>query len=211
MIIGIIGGIASGKSTIVNVLEEEGAIVIKADEIGHQIYNFQTFEYHKIINVFGSQIINEDKQLNRKKLGNIVFKSKDEMKKLTDIIWPAILNRIQSLIIQKQRELEKKSLPNIIFVEAAVLLEANWHKKNLFTNYWLVEVSPILAKNRLIKRNKLTEGEAIMRIQSQLSNIDRQKILSNNNLSYTVISNIATKEDLCKEVIKLYQQIKKSK
>jgi len=208
LVVGIIGGIASGKSTVVETLEAEGAYVIKGDQIGHQLYAVDTPVYKQVVSTFGDQIIGEDKQIDRKILGKIVFSNKDEKKKLDNIMWPAIYQEIQKQVHSKQQEAKQQKRSSLLFIEAAILLEAQWHKSNLFTHIWLLEIPHELAKNRLMKRNNLTEEEAKSRLNSQLTNVERRKKLVDSDLIHVVIPNTGTKEELTEEIKNLYQQLK---
>jgi len=166
--IGLTGGIGSGKSNVGKILTEFGAKHIDADVVGHSVYEPSTAVFSKLVNTFGSEIV-ADGKINRKVLGTKVFGNPQEMKRLTDIVWPAIAEKTSELISQVQ--LEKKH--SIIVVEAAVLIEANW--KPLVDTVWVTVVPPHVAKERIMRRNNLSEEEAQRRIDSQISNEERIK------------------------------------
>lgn len=95
-IIGLTGGLASGKSSIRKRLEKLGAVTIDCDLLGHKTYIKDTNAYKKLIETFGAEnILDDNMNINRRSLGSIVFGKPDELKKLTDIVWPEIRNLIK--------------------------------------------------------------------------------------------------------------------
>ncbi|VVC34566.1 Hypothetical protein CINCED_3A007033 [Cinara cedri] len=132
-IVGLTGGIASGKSSISNYLKELGAFIINADILAHELYGINCPAYQLIVDSFGSNILTLDNQIDRQKLGAIVFSDQDKLNQLNQIMWPLILQKVKSII-------ESKKEFKIIFVEAAVLLTANWQSN--FHEIW-VSIIPL--------------------------------------------------------------------
>ena len=89
-VIGLTGGIASGKSTAANWLREAGALVIDADRVGHRVYEPGTPGFEAVVNEFGHDIVAADGTINRQLLGGKVFGRPDQMERLTNIVWPEI-------------------------------------------------------------------------------------------------------------------------
>lgn len=117
------GGLASGKSNIRADLEKFGAGTIDCDKLGHRTYEINTDAYKKIIETFGEDVLDETiKNIDRKKLGEKVFKQPYELKKLTDIVWPEIRK-----LLNKEIENLFQQGKKIIIVEAALLLDASWN------------------------------------------------------------------------------------
>lgn len=181
-VIGLVGGICSGKSTICKFLQQQEAVqpifIINADQLGHQAYNIGTTAYHQIIATFGEDIINaETKEIDRPKLGGIVFKDKNEMKKLTDIVWPEIRRFIEVQLQQFEEQERKQNTSITIVLEAAVLVEAKWF--DLCHRIWLVVAREDDVIPRLLQRNPtLTIEQATQRVQSQLTNLEEKKALA---------------------------------
>jgi len=167
-IIGLTGGIASGKSSIANKLKTFGAEVIDCDKLGHEAYTPGTDCFSKIVSQFGNQVVNaENGMINRAVLGSIVFQNPKEMAKLTDIVWPAISELVQAKI----RNIENSKDGNrIVVVDAAVLLDAGW--QHLCNEVWVSFIPRTEAIERLKNRNKLNVTEAVARIDSQKPNKD---------------------------------------
>jgi len=161
-IIGLTGNIASGKSAISYILKNLGAEVLDLDKIGKQI---QELNYKKVIEKiekrFGKEII-ENEKINRKKLGSIVFSDKQALIDLNSIMIPLMTEKLKRTIDENRKKETK-----VLVVDAAILFEANWDK---FVDYvWVVYVPRETQINRLIKREKITQEEAIMRVDSQES------------------------------------------
>jgi len=166
-VIGLTGGIASGKSTAASLLKGYGAIVIDADRVGHRVYEPGTSGFQAVVNEFGHDLVAADGTINRQLLGGKVFGDPAQMKRLTDIVWPEIRN----LAAEEIADLKKRDPSSVIVLEAAVMIEANW--MDLADEVWVITVSPEVARERLITRNGLTEAQAQARIDSQLSNKER--------------------------------------
>ena len=113
MIIGLTGGIASGKSTVATTLQGWGAYVIDADKLGHRAYVKGTDAFHKVVAQFGEDIVGADGEVDRRALGAKVFGEGGSLKQLTDIVWPAIYDMAwQSLVdeIWVNKAIERASL-----------------------------------------------------------------------------------------------------
>lgn len=164
--IGLTGGIASGKSTVVAMLQELGASVIDADKLGHQTYEPGSPAFTRIVAAFGDGIVAEDGTIDRRALGGKVFGDPAEMTRLTDIVWP----EIRALAAAELTTLAATGV-DVGVVEAAVLVEAGW--QDLFDEVWVITVPPEVARGRLMERNGLSADEAEARIASQLNNAER--------------------------------------
>ena len=187
-IICLTGGIASGKSSAAKLLGSYGARIIDADKLGHQSYEKDTPTYGEIINVFGDKIIRADGEIDRRILGAIVFKDKEVLKKLTDIVWPSI----KILAEQKIEDLKKIDKKAKVVLEAAVLIEAGW--ETIGTETWVIEVEPEVAIERIILRDKISQNEACARVASQLTNQERAAKAD------LIIKNNKSTEDFLKKV-----------
>ena len=166
-VIGLTGGIASGKSTVAGYLQEFGAQIIDADRLGHRVYEPGTAGFQKVVNAFGHDLVTKDGTIDRRLLGGKVFGAPEQMERLTDIVWP----EIRKLAAAEIAELKKKDRDAVIVLEAAVLLEAGW--QDLVDEIWVTTVKVATAAARLMARNGLSESQAMARIQSQMSAKER--------------------------------------
>ena len=195
-IIGVTGGICSGKSTVTRVLASLGVSVLDADKLGHRAYEKGSDCFQKLVEHFGTKIIGSDGEINRQLLGSIVFSDISKMNELKTIVWP----EIRRLIIEELKVLENQGIENVV-LEAAVMIEAGW--QDLVSTLWVVSVDRETAKTRLMARNSLSESDALKRIDSQISNEERCKYAS------VVIDNSSIDKPMSEfedEIRKLYSQ-----
>lgn len=190
-VIGLTGSIASGKSTASNILKELGAVIIDADKISRKVVEKGKPALERITEYFGEEILCENGELNRKKLGNIVFNNKTSLKKLNEIIHPYIIKEIINEI-----NCHKKTHNNsVIILDAALLIEMNL--TYLVEEVWLISIPEEIQLNRLMKRDNISVEDAKQRIKSQMSLEDKEKY------AHRVIDN-------SKDVIYLKKQLEKN-
>lgn len=186
-VIGLTGGIASGKSTVTAFFKERGIPVIDADILGHRTYDPGTDTFKAVVAAFGDDLVATDGSIDRRVLGGKVFGKPEELKRLTDIVWPGI----RKLASEALSEFEAAG-NSLVVLEAAVLFEAGW--EDLVHEVWVVVVEPDLAVQRLASRNGLDEAAARARIDSQLSNDERiaraDVVITNNGTLDELQSNI---------------------
>lgn len=185
MIIGITGSIACGKSTVSNYLKSKGYIVIDADKIGHEALD-DDYVKEKLILAFGNEIL-EDNKINRQKLGELVFGNSSNLNVLNSIIHPEIRKKILEKI-------DKNNDKELIFIDVALLFEAKFD--DLVDKIIVVYVDKNTQLTRLMKRNSISEKEALNRIMSQMSSIEKAKLGD-----YTINNNL--------DIINTYKQIDK--
>ena len=199
VLIGLTGGIASGKSTVVQYLRQAGFSVIDADKLGHTVLEPGNPGYNKVVEIFGNEILNPDSTLNRPVLGRIVFGDPEKLKQLNEISHPIIEDMIQ----KEFKKLASVSIGGVVFLEAALLIEANWHK--VCQLIWVVTLEPAVAINRLQERDGLSQTEAQARLETQLTTEER--------LTYAdvVLQNEGSQEDLFSLTQQALQKLKQSR
>lgn len=161
MIIGLTGGIASGKSTVSNMIKELKIPVIDADIIAREVVEVGEVAFQKIVDSFGSEILNETGSLDRKKLGAIVFNNKEKRLILNKIVHPIIRERIHEKI-----EIQKQSGSNTIVLDMPLLFENKL--TYLVDKTIVIFVDPKIQIERLKIRDKFSDEEALARIGSQM-------------------------------------------
>ena len=191
-VIGLIGGIGSGKSSVSSILNSLGVDVIDADKVGHEAYTPDSEGWRKVISAFGQDIVGPENEIDRKKLGSIVFSDPSEMEKLNKLMHPII----HDLVEEKIQNLADQGI-NVVVLEAAILIEANW--QDLTDEIWLAKANREVVIERVQLRNNFSREEIIKRIESQMSNNDREKHAD------IVIDNDGTIEQLEETVKTLWQ------
>ncbi|MED1203223.1 dephospho-CoA kinase [Heyndrickxia acidicola] len=175
-IIGLTGGIASGKSTVAKMLIEKGFIVVDADLAARKVVEKGETAYYQIVREFGESILNEDKSINRTALGDIIFNHNDKRLLLNSFVHPAVrayMNKEKNAAIADGR--------HTIFLDIPLLFESKL--MSMVEKTILVFVDEDVQLERLMLRNQLSEQDARARISSQMPL--REKIL----LADAVINN----------------------
>lgn len=178
-IIGLTGGIATGKSQVSSILSELGAMVIDADIVAREVVQKGLPAWQQLKDTFGEEYFLSNGELNRRKLGQLVFSHPDELDKLNSITHPAIKARIEDRI----NDLKVQGYNGIVVVDAALLLEAGW--ETMVDQVWVVDAPMEKRIERIMKRDNLTRDQALSRINSQMSQQERiakaDKIIYNNS------------------------------
>mgnify|MGYP000852978752 CR=1 FL=1 len=187
----ITGSIASGKSTVVNLLKEQGFSVIDADLIAHEQLEICKCE---IVEVFGEQILDEAGKIDRKKLGAIVFNEPKKLKNLEQILHPKIKAEILSQALQFER------LEQVYFVDIPLFFEKK-QRYDEFKNVAVIYAPKELLLSRLMSRNGLNLEEAKARVELQMD-IEQKKKMAN-----FIINNSGDRENLQLELEKFLKQI----
>ncbi|XP_014814554.1 PREDICTED: bifunctional coenzyme A synthase [Calidris pugnax] len=165
-VIGLTGGTGSGKTSIARLLGHLGAFLIDADKLGHAVYVPGGPAYERVVATFGAEIVNEDGTINRKALGGKVFGNQEQLKSLTDIVWPEIARMVKEQI--READAQGKA---VCVLDAAVLLEAGW--QDMVHEVWTAVIPEEEAVKRIMARDGLSEEAARSRLRSQMSNSQR--------------------------------------
>jgi dephospho-CoA kinase len=186
-VIGLTGGIGSGKSTVAAMLAELGAEVIDTDKVGHEAYRPGTEGFRQVTEAFGRDIVAPDGTIDRRALAAKVFADPAELRRLNAIVHPLIGLAVRDWLVRAQAA--PGSTP--IVVEAPVLMEAGWR---FFDEVWVVIVKPETAIARVTASRAMTADEVRRRIEAQLSNAERVR------LADRVIENDGSLDDLRERV-----------
>ena len=190
MIIGLTGGIASGKSTVSKYLAEKGFKVYDADKIAKNISE-EKYVQEEIIATFGDKILDKNGNVDRKKLKEIVFENKDKLKKLNGIIHPKV--------IDFYKKLKEKNTNEMIIFDVPLLFESGLDK---ICDKILVVISDYEVQlDRIVERDKIDRELASKIVKAQLSNEERIKKAD------VVIENNSNLEDLFEKVERFCETI----
>ena len=166
IVIGLTGGIGTGKSEVGRILATLGAVVIDADQLGHQAYTPHTEIWHEVVKAFGEGILQSSGEIDRKQLGAIVFADPEQLARLNGIMHP----RMARMVSQQIEKLREEGASAVV-VEAAVLFEAGWD--SMVDEVWTTESPLDNVADRLMARNGLDRAEVVKRIKSQMSSEER--------------------------------------
>jgi dephospho-CoA kinase len=192
-IIGLTGGIASGKSLVSQTLKRLGMTVIDADDISHEILAGDTAIKQEVIRIFGKEVLDEEGEIDRAKLGNIVFSQKPELKKdLEEILHP--------LIREEMWKRARESRSNDVVLDIPLLIETGARERvDLVV---VVYATRELQVQRLMARDGISRHEATQRIDSQLPL--EEKV----SAAHYVINNTGSVEDTEEQTTRFYQAIR---
>ena len=195
-IIGITGGIASGKSMVSSILQTLGTKIIDCDIVAKEIVMKGRPAYYELIGHFGEDVLQEDGEIDRKKLAEIVFNNKDERLAINNITHKYVYIELDKIIEEAKRDCTR-----ILAVEASV------PERNLFRSLtdevWTVVSNKEDRINRVIERDSTTRGKALKRIESQMADQEYMKMADH------VIINTGNKDELKEIVIIRYNMIVK--
>jgi dephospho-CoA kinase len=166
-ILGVTGGIGSGKSAATAVLADLGAVVIDADRVGHETYLPGTVGWERVVAEFGRDVVAADGSIDRKRLGGLVFAEPARLARLNAIVHPLIRDAIAARIAAQRRD---RRAPAVV-VEAALLVEAKWDA--LVDEVWLVTARRAAVEERLAAQRGLDRAAVAARIRAQLSDPQR--------------------------------------
>lgn len=194
MVIGLTGGIATGKSTISSILKELGAYIVDADIIARSVVQKGEKAYNEIVQHFGRKILMPNGEINRKKLGHIVFSDSEKLKLLNQITHPEIIGRIKDKV-EEYKDVGAK----VIVIDAAILIEVglDWYCDSI----WLVSVDKETQIRRLMERDKFAYSDALNRINSQYANEKKSQFAD------VIIDNNEPIEEVKKKVKELWNII----
>ena len=189
-VIGLTGNIATGKSVVRRMLEHAGAYTIDADALSHRVISKGAPGYQAVLDTFGKWLVGPDGQINRTKLGHLVFADKDALKQLEDIIHPHVSQAIDILT--------KRASQSVIVVEAIKLLESELRSR--CDTIWVTDAPQQVQVERLMRKRNLSQEEALQRVlvqAAQKEKLDAANVVITNNGSY---------DDLWKQVSEAWKQ-----
>lgn len=159
LLIGLTGNIATGKSTVAEMLARLGALTIDADKVAHRVMQPGTRVHSEILDVFGSQILTDGGHIDRRRLGELVFTDEEALKQLEAIVHPATLEAIEDLISSASED--------VVVIEAIKLVESGLAER--CDNVWVTTCRPEQQIERIMDARGLTRAQARQRVEAQVS------------------------------------------
>ena len=189
--IGLTGNIATGKSVVRRMLEHLGAYTIDADALAHRVIAKGAPGYKPVIDTFGTWILDEGGQINRSKLGRLVFADRQALTQLEAIIHPYVAQAVDLLA--------RRATQNVVVIEAIKLLESDLRK--YCDAIWVTDAPQEVQVERLMRKRSMSREDALQRIRSQPAQMQKLAAAS------VIINNTGSYEDLWKQVNEAWKKI----
>ncbi len=196
LLVGLTGGIASGKSLVAHMLRDLGAQLIDADRIVHELLQPHQESWHAVVEHFGKDILAEDGCINRKKLGEIVFRDAAQRSWLNNCLHPKVFD----VYVSQVRQMHGRGPHTIVVLDAALLIETGYHRK--MDRVIVVYAEPDQQIERLMARDNFTKEQALARIQSQMPLSEKRA-----QADY-VIDNTRSREQTIEQTKDVFQKLK---
>ena len=201
MVVGVTGGIASGKTMVCRVFEEQGAKIVDADRIGREVVEEEPGMLEALRDVFGPGILTPEGALDRRKLGNRVFADREAKAKLDRMVHPPLLRRLRAGVVEALREDKDR----LVVVDAALIVE--WGIMDWFDVLVMVRTSERMQIERLMRRNRLSREETLNRIRSQMPDAEKAKAAYASRAASFVIWNDGTVQELRQRALEVWRAI----
>lgn len=192
-VIGVTGGIGSGKSSAVRILAELGAVVIDADRVGHEVYSPGTPGFEQVVAAFGPEVVGADGAVDRRRLGAIVFDDPAALGRLNAIVHPLIRDAVARRVVEARAAARAP-----IVVEAALLIEARWD--SLVDEVWLVVAQRAVIEQRLASQRGMDQAAVAARMRAQLSDEERRAHAA------VVVDNSGSRDELRAAIERLWRE-----
>ena len=166
LVIGLTGGIGTGKSEAARHMVALGAALIDADAVGHEAYTPHAEAWRRVVEAFGEGILGPGGEIDRRSLGAIVFSDPEQLARLNAIMHPLMADMVRGKI-----DGFREAGEDVVVVEAALLFEAGWD--SLVQEVWVTDAPEESVIRRLAQRNGMSEEEARKRVSSQMSREER--------------------------------------
>ena len=198
LLVGLTGGIGSGKSLAARFFKEEGAYIIDADKLSRDLVQPGKPALKEIVDFFGDFILELDGTLNREKLAEIIFQDVNKKKALEVILHPKIIEKEQ-----EEYSIIRANDPSaIVIIDAALLIESGNFK--CVDKVIVVQSSEEQQVKRILSRSSLTYNQVVARIKNQMSLVDKNKYAD------FILDNRLQPEDLMKNVVEIYKKLIKT-
>ena len=166
-ILGLTGGIATGKTSVSDFLKTKGAVILDADLIVHELLAPGQLGHKAVLTHFGNDVLNADQTIDRAKLGALVFNDEAQRQKLNELIHPLVRQELKNRVAHYEQLENKANTSSLLVMVIPLLYESNL--AHLVDRSWVVYCPEPAQKKRLMARNNYSEEEAMARIHSQIS------------------------------------------
>jgi len=200
MILGVFAGVGAGKSTVLDILKNKyDAYVIETDKVAHELYKPNNAGYKAVINIFGDTVLNSEKLIDRKKLGDILYNDREMLDKINMVIHPLVWAEIEKIILKLKKEFTDDKL---IVIESALFPPK---KSDIYNEIWYVYTPKDIRYARLSLNRGYSYQKSEKIILSQPSDEDYEKF------SDVIIDNSTSPDELEKHIDLLLKKKAKKK
>jgi len=197
-VVGLTGGIASGKSTVSDILAQLGAVIIDADLLSREVTLPGSEGLRQVREAFGDSVIAADGTLDRHRLGRIIFRDEKARQRLNGIIHPLVIGLTEKRLRELQGRAKEQTRPLVAVIDAPLLIEAG--VDSICDEVWVVAVSREVQADRLMKREGYTLDEALSRIDAQMPLEEKKQRATH------IIDNQGSVERTREQVLKLWEK-----
>lgn len=197
LVTGLTGGIATGKSTVLGMFAEEGASVIDLDELSRVVVEPHKPAWCEIVRSFGEAILRQDRSLDRRRLGRIVFADSKRRRKLEQIVHPRVLEAYDEELMR----IQETNRQAIVIADVPLLMEIEMERR--FEKVIVVYAPPISQTKRLVQRDHLSEEAALNRLKSQMPIEEKVRRAD------FVIDNSGSLVETRRQVRQVYEELKR--
>jgi dephospho-CoA kinase len=197
IVAGLTGGIGSGKSTVARFFEEQGAVVINADEMAHRAIRRGSAAYDRVVSLFGKDILDPDGEIDRKNLGKIVFDDPNLLLELNRIVHPIVFEAWR----RKKEKIAGDTPDAVVIFEVPLLVESGAHR--MVDRVIVVRTERETQIRRLMSRDRIPRKEAEKRIDAQMSLEEKLRFAD------AIIDGDRDLEEVQKQVGKIYEELKR--
>ena len=196
LVVGLTGGIATGKSTVATIFKNAGAVIIDADQIARKVVKKGKPAHRAIVNEFGRNVLLADGEINRSVLGDIIFNDPHKKKRLNKIVHPYV-RREQD---RQLKQIEKADPNAIVILDIPLLLESEMYRD--LSEVVVVYAPEHIQIQRLMQRDNIPQADALARVRSQMP-IEEKK-----DKATIVIDNSGSREHTRTQALEIFQQLK---
>lgn len=196
LLVGLTGGLASGKSFVGHALADLGCYLIQADELGHEVLLPGGEAYDAVVNEFGSEVLDDEGMIDRKRLAGLVFDNPDRLGKLNSLVHPPVVRREREMA----DDIARRDPGAIVVVEAAILVETGSYKR--FDRLIVAICTPEQQVERAMRRSSYTRDEVMARLSRQLPLEEKTKVAD------YVVDTSGSKEQTLEQVRAVYESLR---
>ena len=196
LVIGLTGGIATGKSTVATIFKKAGAVIIDADQIARELVKKGQPAHRAIVEKFGKNVLLPDGEINRSALGDIIFNDPHKKDLLNKIVHPYVRREQE----RQLKQIEKANPNTLVILDIPLLLESEMYKD--LSDVVVVYAPEHIQIQRLMQRDNIPRADALARVRSQMP-IEEKK-----DKATIVIDNSSSRENTRKQTLKIFQQLK---